>query len=77
MSTGPRMVQRTRGATGADNGISFGEGLWLFENAGAPSSGTSGTGAGWAGKGSLCVDSTNGALYQNTNTKASPTWTSR
>jgi hypothetical protein len=43
---------------------------------GAPSSGTSGTGVNKAGKGSLCVDYTNGQLYINTGTKASPTWTS-
>lgn len=42
--------------------------------AGAPVNGTSGTGAGLTGKGSLLVDSTNGFLYINTNTKASPTW---
>lgn len=75
--TAPRMVTRTKGAIGADSGIEFGTGIWLFDNAGAPTSGTSGTGAGWAGKGSLCADSTNGTLYQNTGTKASPTWTSR
>lgn len=44
----------------------------FFTNAGAPSNGT--TGAGFAGKGSLCSDSTNGILYINTNTMASPTW---
>lgn len=40
-----------------------------------PSNGTSGTGAKVAGKGCLLVDITHGTLYQNTNTKASPTWT--
>jgi 6-phosphogluconate dehydrogenase len=49
----------------------------VMVNAGVPSDGTTGTGAGRAGKGSLCIDSTNGTLYQNTNTKASPTWTAR
>lgn len=44
-------------------------------NAGAPSNGTSGTLAGYAGKGMLLIDTTNGKLYINTNTKASPTWT--
>lgn len=47
----------------------------LFPNAGAPTDGTSGTGAGKFGKGSLVIDYTNGQLYINTNTKASPTWT--
>lgn len=42
---------------------------------GAPSDGTSGDGAGFAGPGSLYSDYTNGKLYINTNTKASPTWT--
>ena len=48
--------------------------LPLFTNAGAPSDGTSGTLAGVAIKGALIVDTTNGVLYQNTNTLASPTW---
>ena len=65
------------GAGGAGAGHHFGNGVWLFHKAGVPVDGTSGTGAGWAGKGSLCVDRTNGTLYQNTGTKTSPTWTSR
>jgi len=44
-------------------------------NAGAPVDGTSGTFAGIAQKGDLLLDSTNGNVYQNTNTQASPTWT--
>lgn len=40
----------------------------------APTNGTSGTGATVAGPGSLYIR-TNGSIYQNTNTKASPTWT--
>jgi len=47
----------------------------LFAHAGEPSDGTSGTKAGVAGPGSLCIDVTNGVLYINTNTKASPLWT--
>lgn len=47
----------------------------VYVNAGAPVNGTSGTFAGKADKGSLLQDSTNAKLYQNTNTKASPTWT--
>jgi hypothetical protein len=42
--------------------------------AGAPSNGASGTFAGYALPGTLLVDVTNKKLYQNTNTKASPTW---
>jgi len=44
-------------------------------NAGVPTSGTSGTGAGLCGKGTVLIDVTNGGVYINTNTKASPTWT--
>jgi hypothetical protein len=47
----------------------------LWSNAGAPTNGTSGTKAGLALPGDLLVDTTNKALYQNTNTQASPTWT--
>lgn len=47
----------------------------LFINAGVPVDGTSGTFAGFVGKGGLLIDTTNGQLYINTNTKASPTWT--
>src|SRR5690348_4133615 len=43
-----------------------------LQGAGAPTDGT--TGAGVAGPGSLYVDTANGAIYSNTNTKASPTW---
>jgi hypothetical protein len=45
----------------------------LFTNAGAPTNSV--TGAGFAGIGSLCVDTTNGKAYINTGTKATPTWT--
>jgi hypothetical protein len=40
----------------------------FFDNSGAPSNGTTGTFAGVAKKGALLIDSTNGNLYQNTNT---------
>lgn len=43
--------------------------------AGAPTNGTSGSYAGQAGPGTLLIDYTNGILYVNTNTSASPTWT--
>ena len=45
----------------------------VMVDAGAPNTGT--TGATFAGVGSLYIDSTNGVLYINTNTIASPTWT--
>src|SRR5581483_9763275 len=41
---------------------------------GAPTSGAAGSGANLADPGSLYLDATNGAVYANTNTKASPTW---
>jgi len=46
----------------------------ILSVSGAPVDGTSGTGAGLAGPGSICL-STSGQSYTNTNTKASPTWT--
>ena len=46
-----------------------------YTNAGAPTSGTSGTLKGIAEPGALLIDTTNKTIYQNTNTTASPTWT--
>lgn len=50
------------------------DGAAILTRAGVPVDGTSGTGAGTAGKGSLCLDVTNGKAYVNGNTTASPTW---
>lgn len=47
----------------------------IWTNAGAPTNGGAGTLFGSAEAGDLLVDITNKKLYQNTNTKASPTWT--
>lgn len=47
--------------------------VWTY--AGTPANGT--TYANQAEPGDLCIDTTNKKLYQNTNTKASPTWTER
>ena len=47
----------------------------VLVDAGAPTSGASGTGDNYAGTGSLYVDSTAGKLYINTGTISSPTWT--
>lgn len=49
----------------------------VFQSAGdgAPTNGTSGIGVNIAGPGSLYIDYTNATIYQNTGTKASPTWT--
>ena len=49
--------------------------IYMIWNAGVPSDGAAGTGAGITGTGSLCIDYTNAKLYINTNTKASPLWT--
>jgi hypothetical protein len=46
----------------------------ILNGAGVPVDGTSGTGAGTAGKGSIYADQTNGKLYVNGGTLASPTW---
>lgn len=49
--------------------------VWFFTANGVPVAGSSGTGVGWAGPGSLCIDLPDAKLYINTGTKASPTWT--
>lgn len=67
----------TKGAIGSKAGLMFGDGVWLFATATTPSDGTTGDGAGWAGKGSICVALDAGEIYTNTNTKASPTWTNQ
>ena len=46
----------------------------VLTNAGAPTNGTTGTGAGVATRGQLLTDTTNGELYINTGSTASPTW---
>lgn len=46
----------------------------VLNGAGAPTDGAAGTGAGFAEKGSLYLDRTNGKAYINGGTKASPTW---
>lgn len=46
----------------------------MFED-GPPKSGTSGTGVGYATKGTLLIDGTNGVTFINEGTSASPYWT--
>ena len=67
-------VAGTLTAVGAAS-VNLGNDVGFFTVAGAPVDGASGTQNGVAGKGSLLIDITNGILYINTNTKASPTWT--
>lgn len=45
-----------------------------FTNSGAPTNGTSGTFAGYAGPSALLFDITNGATYVNAGTRLSPVW---
>jgi len=56
-------------------GIVFKGESGICTNPGAPTSGTSGTGANRFGSGSLLIDTTNINLYMNLGTLASPTWT--
>ena len=53
--------------------VLLGNDIIIFGLSGAPSDGTSGTKAGVAGPGSLCL-STSGTQYTNVGTKASPSW---
>lgn len=71
----PQPNELTQGPIGCRVGIHLGENVWIFHAAAAPTNGTSGDGAGWAGKGSIYIDRSNAKIYGNTNTKASPTWT--
>ncbi len=48
--------------------------VWPIVDSGAPTNGTSGTGAGFAGIGSTYTDVVTGIIYVNIGTKASPTW---
>jgi hypothetical protein len=76
MAIAPAVNEITKGFAKAE-GLLLGDGVYLFTGAGTPSNGTSGTGAGWAGIGSMYVNVTAGTLFQNTGTKASPTWGAR
>lgn len=73
----PHPDQLSKGAVQHGSGRNiFGTDIWLDLVAdGVPVDGVSGTGAGWADKGSTAVDATTGKWYANTGTKASPTWT--
>lgn len=56
-------------------GVRFANDIVQSTGSAAPTNGTSGTGAGVSGPGSVYYR-TNGSVYVNTNTKASPTWVS-
>lgn len=66
MITAPNIWASLRDS--ADNGV------WYLVGSGAPTNGTSGTGAGFSGKGSVYTDIATGNEYINVNTVASPTW---
>lgn len=69
------VVDANKGAASIEGGIHLGGNVWIFSFAAAMVDGTSGTGAGVAGPGSICGNSSDGKVYVNTNTQASPTWT--
>lgn len=71
------IIQKEVGAGSFEAGIHLGGNQWIIGAEAAPTNGTSGDGAGWAGPGSMYIDRTasTGKAYINTNTKASPTWT--
>ena len=69
------VIEGARHRLGATAGVSGNlTGYGPFVLAGVPVDGTSGTQAGVAEKGAIVIDTTNGKLYVNGNTKASPTW---
>lgn len=55
-------------------GVRFTKNAGVMVFSGVPTNGASGTGVGKFGKGTIGIDYTNGVLYFNTGTKASPTW---
>lgn len=58
--------------THTQNGYGFkGKDVVIIPNAGVPGANV---GKGYAGKGSLCVDYTNGKLYINGGDKTTPAW---
>lgn len=68
----------SQGATAHNFLRLFGD-VWMIGAATTPTDGVAGTGdgAGWAGVGSIYIDSNAGEIYTNTGTKASPTWTNQ
>jgi hypothetical protein len=55
-------------------GVRFTKNAGVMSFSGTPTNGAAGTGVGKFGKGTIGIDYTNGVLYFNTGTKASPTW---
>lgn len=59
----------------APAGFRLGADVYFLTGSGAPTDGTSGTGAGFAGKNSSYSRTDANGVYYNTGTLASPTWT--
>ena len=72
----PSIYQVSKGPI-AGSFVMIGSNVWIFHAPTAPTDGTSGDGASWAGPGSIYIDRTasTGKAYINTGTQASPTWT--
>lgn len=76
MAQAPAINQLSKGAIGFTQAlIDQPNGIWLITGSAAPTDGTSGTGAGFAGPGSLYIAYGTPKLSINTGTKASPVWT--
>lgn len=58
------------------SGYPYGRAATVYEYAGVPTNGASGTLAKIARKGALLTNTTNNGVYQNQGTQASPTWVS-
>lgn len=69
-------TQKLTGAAGKVGAMILANGVRLFSGSGAPTDGTSGTGAGKAVPSSKFFDYTNGNVWINIGTKASPVWVS-
>lgn len=62
---------RMRNIRAQENDLAFNN-VMILTKAGAPGATD---GAGIAGKGSLCIDTSSGKLYSNTGTMTTPAWT--
>ena len=58
-----------------DAKATFADGLVLLSDDEAPASGTDGDGAGFAGPGSIYIDTDSGLIYRNDGNAAMPIWT--
>lgn len=67
----PPVVHLQRGMILTD-AICLGNDVYIIAVAGTPTGGD-----GWAGPGTIVIDYSGFKIFQNTNTKASPTWTQK